>query len=201
MQHTDTILTMLADAGQAALAAAGPEEALHQIARHYFEVLGDREAEHRPGALKPGEKQYFIAGAFIVTPDRRHHMLVGNVGFPPEQRRLMVPIDGGHPGWVYANRSDLLLENTDDHGTFKQYLKTSRMGSTIFAPMIWKGDFLGQMVMAAQARHTMRQADLDVLKVAARIATGAWVAHGGPAWLEAEFPPADAFYVDREGVS
>mgnify|MGYP003704530333 CR=1 FL=1 len=50
---------------------------------------------------------------------------------------LLVPIDGGHPGWVYAHRSKLILRNTDEHGEFRQYLKTSRMGSTIFAPIVW----------------------------------------------------------------
>ena len=193
-------LSIVDAGGAAALDAAGPEEAIRGLVQAYFDRLGDREAQLAPGALKPGERQYFVAGAFMVTPDKRYHMLVGNVNFPPEQQRLMVPIDGGHPGWVYAHRSKLILKNTDEHHQFRQYLKSSRMGSTIFAPMIWKGQFLGQIVMAAQARHTMRDADLDVLVACSRVATGAWVAHGGPAWLAATYPPADAFYVDKEGM-
>jgi len=193
-------LSIVDAGGAAALDAAGPEEAIRGLVQAYFDRLGDREAQLAPGALKPGERQYFVAGAFMVTPDKRYHMLVGNVNFPPEQQRLMVPIDGGHPGWVYAHRSKLILKNTDEHHQFRQYLKSSRMGSTIFAPMIWKGEFLGQIVMAAQARHTMRDADLDVLVACSRVATGAWVAHGGPAWLAATYPPADAFYVDKEGM-
>ena len=193
-------LSIVDAGGAAALNAAGPEEAIRGLVQAYFDRLGDREAQLAPGALKPGERQYFVAGAFMVTPDKRYHMLVGNVNFPPEQQRLMVPIDGGHPGWVYAHRSKLILKNTDEHHQFRQYLKSSRMGSTIFAPMIWKGEFLGQIVMAAQARHTMRDADLDVLVACSRVATGAWVAHGGPAWLAATYPPADAFYVDKEGM-
>ena len=193
-------LAMIDTAGEAALNAAGPEEAIHVLARAYYDLLGDREAHLKPNALKPGERQYFISGAFFVTPDKRYHMLVGNVGFPPEQQRLMVPIDGGHPGWVYANRSKLILKNTDEHGAFRQYLKTSRMGSTIFAPVIWKGEFLGQIVMAAQARYTMRDDDLAVLVACSRVAAGAWVAHGGPAWLAANYPAPNAFYVDKEGV-
>jgi hypothetical protein len=187
-------------AGLAAANADGPEAAIHALASAYHGVLGDRDAHLAPGALKPGERQYFVAGGFFVTPDARYHMLVGSVNFPPEQQRLMVPIDGGHPGWVYANRSTLILKNTDEHGAFRQYLKTSRMGSTIFAPIIWQGAFLGQMIMAAQARYTMRDEDLAVLVMAARIATGLWVAHGGPAWLAASYPPPDAFYVDKEGM-
>ncbi len=186
--------------GEAALNAPGPEEAIRALVRAYFDRLGDREVHLRIGALKPDERQYFVAGAFMVTPDKRYHMLVGNVNFPPEQQRLMVPIDGGHPGWVYAHRSKLILKNTDEHGEFRQYLKTSRMGSTIFAPLIWKGEFMGQIVMAAQARRTMRDEDLEVLVACSRVAAGAWVAHGGPAWLAANYPPANAFYVDKEGV-
>lgn len=201
--HTNDLrpaLAMIDTAGEAAVNAAGPEEAIRALARGCYELLGDREAHLRPGALKRGERQYFVSGAFFVTPDARYHMLVGSVNFPPEQERLLVPIDGGHPGWVYAHRSKLILENTDEHGGFRQYLKTSRMGSTIFAPIFWKGSFLGQMIMAAQARHTMREEDLVVLVGCSRIAAGAWVAHGGPAWLAANYPPANGFYVEKEGM-
>ncbi|HUA55079.1 MAG TPA: GAF domain-containing protein [Candidatus Sulfotelmatobacter sp.] len=193
-------LAMIERAGLAAVNADGPEAAIRALASAYCGLLGDREAHLKPGALKPGERQYFVAGGFFVTPDARYHMLVGSVNFPPDQERLLVPIDGGHPGWVYANRSTLILKNTDEHGEFRQYLKTSRMGSTIFAPIFWKGEFLGQMIMAAQARHTMRDEDLAVLVACARIASGAWVAHGGPAWLAATYPPANGFYVDKEGM-
>ena len=193
-------LAMIERAGLAAVNADGPEAAIRALAGAYYELLGDREAHLKPDALKPGERQYFVAGGFFVTPDTRYHMLVGNVNFPPEQERLLVPIDGGHPGWVYANRAKLILKNTDDHGAFRQYLKSSRMGSAIFAPIFWKGEFLGQMIMAAQARHTMRDDDLAVLVACARVASGVWVAHGGPAWLAATYPPANGFYVDKEGM-
>jgi hypothetical protein len=141
-----------------------------------------------------------VAGAFFVTPDRRYHMLVGDVNFPPEQARLMVPIDGGHPGWVYAQRSKLILKNTDEHGGFRQYLKTARMGSSIYAPIVWRDAFLGQLLLAAQARHTMRDEDLAVLVACAHIAAAAWMAHGGPAWLASTYPPPNAFHVDRDGL-
>lgn len=193
-------LAMIDAGGEAALNATGPEEAIRALVRAYFDLLGDREAHLRPGALTAGERQFCVAGAFMVTPEKRYHMLVGNVNFPPEQERLMVPIDGGHPGWVYAHRSKLILKNTDEHGEFRQYLKTSRMGSTIFAPLFWKGEFLGQIVMAAQARYTMREEDLDALVACSRVAAGIWVAQGGPAWLVANYPPTNGFYVDKEGV-
>ncbi|WP_421928603.1 GAF domain-containing protein [Neoaquamicrobium sediminum] len=200
MTNPDAVISLIDEAGAAALSADGPEAAIHELARRFFDLLGDRTAHEREGGLKPGERQFFVAGAFLVTPDEKYHMLVGNRGFPDEQRRLLVPIDAGHPGWVYLNKRELILENTDDHGAFRQYLKTSRMGSTIFAPMFWKGRFMGQLIMAAQARHTMRQSDLAALKAISRLAAALWVAHDGPAWLEAEYPPSDGFYVDREGV-
>jgi hypothetical protein len=193
-------LAMLADAGAEALAATGPEEALHALARGCHATLGDSSAASRPGALKEGERDYRIGGCFIVTPDARWHMLVGNVGFPPEQRRLMIPIDGGHPGRVMRSREPLLLANTDDDAGFRQYLKTSRMGSSAYAPMIWGGSFIGQIVVAAQARWTYRPEDLAALVVASRIAAAAWIAQGGPAWLRDNADPPDAFRVDQRGV-
>jgi GAF domain len=196
-----SFLGVLADAGQRALNAPDPESAIRILAKACHETLGDRSAHLKPGALKDGEHQFMVAGAFFVTPDQRYHMLVGNVGFPPEQRRLLVPIDGGHPGMVYATRDKLILKNTDDHGSFKQYLKSSRMGSAIFAPIIWKEEFLGQLIMAAQARHTMRDEDLDKIVAMSKVATGVWVAQGGPGWLAAQYPPSDGFYVEREGLA
>ncbi|MEL7154279.1 MAG: GAF domain-containing protein [Pseudomonadota bacterium] len=187
-------------AGRGAREADGPEPAIAAIVAEYFEVLGDRTAHLAQGALKEGEQQYFVAGAFIVTPDLKFHMLVGNSGFPPGQRRLMIPIDAAHPGWVYANRKPLILANTDEHGEFRQYLRSSRMGSSIYAPMIWRGHFLGQLVMAAQARRTMREEDLLTLRALANLAAAAWIAHEGPAWLGEEYPPTDADLVSTEGI-
>jgi hypothetical protein len=53
-------------------------------------------------------------------------MLVGNQGFPPEQRRLMIPIDGGDPGRVIASARPLLLRDTRGHAGFRQYLNVRR---------------------------------------------------------------------------
>ncbi len=193
-------LELVDAAGAAALAAVGPEDAMRAIATRIHALLGDRAAHERPGALKPGERQFFVAGTFMVTPDKAWHMLVGSVNFPPEQERLLVPIDGGHPGWVYENRSKLLLRNTDEHGEFRQYLKTSRMGSAIFAPMFWQGEFFGQLIMAAQARYTMDEADLQLICACSQIAAANWIAHGGPAWLAANYPPRNAFTVTQAGL-
>jgi hypothetical protein len=193
-------LALVDACGAAALAAPGPEEAMRAIAGRYYDALGDRTAHQRDGALKPGERQYFVAGAFFVTPDGAWHMLVGSINFPAEQGRLMIPIDGGHPGWVVKNRSKLLLRNTDEHGAFRQYLKSSRMGSAIFAPLFWRGEILGQIIMAAQARYTMREEDLALLVACSGAAAAAWVAHGGPAWLAANYPPPNPFRVGIDGM-
>jgi hypothetical protein len=193
-------LAMLDAAGAAALAAQGPEDAMRALTEACRATLGDREAARRPGALKEGERDYAVSGCFLVTPDARWHMLVGSVGFPPDQRRLMIPIEAGHPGRVLREGRPLLLANTDEDQGFRQYLKTSRMGSSAYAPMLWRGAFLGQIVVAAQARWTYGAEDLAALVALSRLAASCWVAQGGPAWLAANADPPDAFRVNPEGV-
>lgn len=194
------ILALLEHAGQEALNAPNAEAAIHALMQPCYAGFGDRDAYLKPGALRPGEQNIYVAGAFLVTPDERYHMLVGGIGFPPEQQRLLVPIDGGHPGMVYASQKKLILKNTDEHADFRQYLKTARMGSTIFAPLIWKGKFIGQIIMASQARNGLRDQDLAGLVAVSRIATAVWVAQGGPEWMQQAYPPADGFYVDIAGL-
>jgi hypothetical protein len=173
-------------AGSAALAlaeqltkCAEPEQAIAAVTAVLVDLNGDRQAHKMAGALKPGERQYFIAGCFLLSPQRDHHLLIAENGFPAEQHRLKIPVDLGHPGRVYRERKPLLLTNTDEHGDFKQILKTSRMGSAIYAPMIWQGRFLGQVINAAQARNTMSEADLHTLVALTHLATLAFVALGG----------------------
>ena len=176
-------LEALARASRAACAAPGPEEALRELTRVCPALLGDKQAHVRPGALQPGERPFSVCGAFMLTPDRRHNLLVADVGFPPEQHRLRIDVELGHPGWVVRQRAPLILANTDLDPNFKQILKTARMGSALYAPMIWKGELLGQIVCASQARHTYEQTDLDVLVAFAETGTALWLAHDGPAFL------------------
>jgi hypothetical protein len=176
-------LAALARASQAAAGAPGPEEALVELARICPAVLGDAQAHLRPGALREGERQFSVCGAFMLTPDRRENLLVAETGFPPEQHRLRIDADLAHPGWVVRNQRPLILANTDLDPEFKQILKTSRMGSALYAPMIWQGALLGQLVCASQARDTYAPPDLDVIVAVAGVATAVWVAHGGPAFL------------------
>lgn len=195
----DDPLDFVAAAGREAVQASDAEAAIHAIMRRASE-LGDPDAHTRPGALDPGQTQFYVSGGFMITPDRDYLMLVGNTGFPAEQRRLMVPIDGGNPGWVVANRKSLVLPNTDEVTTFRQYLKTSRMGSALYAPLLWEGEILGLILVAAQARNTLSGADLAILDALAPLAAASWVAKGGPAWMASTYPPADAWRASSEGL-
>ena len=174
----------LVEAGEALVEAQSLEEAFSILTRSARDCLGDREARARPGALKAGEHQFFVSGVFMVRPGARGHVLVAEHGFPPEQHRLRIPIDIGHPGRVWAEQKPLLLANTDDHDDFKQILQTARMGSALYAPLFQRRNMVGQIIAAAQARNTFEFADLEVLCGFATFASLAYVAHDGAKFLE-----------------
>ena len=181
------VMAQLGEIGLAGCNATDIELALRPITRMTYEQLGDRSAHLRPGALKGDESQFFVSGIFLVAPSVDRHVLVAEHGFPAEQHRLQIPLDTGHPGWVYQHQQALILANTDDHSDFKQILKTSRMGSAIFAPMFWQGEMIGQLITAAQARHTFEPADLDILVVCAHFASTLFAAHRGCEFLSRLF--------------
>lgn len=181
---TDTPWDEMARAAQAAADQVEPEAAVRELVHCALRVTGNGGAHERPGALKPGERHFHVGAAFMVSPDATSHFLIAEWGFPEEQHRLHYPLDTGHPGWVWKNEKALILENTDDHGDFKQILKTARMGSAIYAPMIWQGKFIGHMICAAQARYTYAPADLVRLQILAVQAAGVYVAGNGPDMLE-----------------
>lgn len=189
---------LLERAGADAAAETTPEGALRALLAPLHGGLGRRDG---PFDLPDGVAQFLVAGAFLVTPDQDWHMLTASLGFPPEQTRLMIPIDGGHPGRVRASGKALHLPDTDaEAGSFKQYLKTARMGSAIYAPMIWQGRFLGQIVLAGRARNSLGPADFAAMRAAAPLAAAVFVAQGGPDWLTRIYPPDDAFRVTRQGL-
>ena len=173
----------IARAVQAGNDAADAEAALRECVEASLRINGDAEAYKRPGSLKDGERHFFVGGVFLVTPDNASHLLVSEWGFPSDQHRLHFPLNTGHPGWVWKNRTPLILENTDEHADFKQILKTSRMGSALYAPMLWEGQFLGQIIIAAQTRNTFSRPDCNRIAAIASIATGLFIAKGGPDWL------------------
>lgn len=176
-------LTRLAEAGAAAGREADCEPALRRVTGAAIGLLGDQEAHLRPGGLKEGERQFFVSGLFMLTPDRRQHILLAEHGFPPEQHRLRIDADLAHPGWVYRNQKPLILANTDEDRNFRQILKTSRMGSALYAPIFWRGEFIGQHIVAAQARHTFSAPDLQALCAFAPLAAALFQANDGPRLL------------------
>ncbi len=173
----------LAEALRAAASAGGVEPALSAISAAALDLLGDGEAHLRPGALKPGERAFAVSGFFMLSPDGRENVLVAEHGFPPEQRRLRIPADLGHPGRVAASGAPLLLENTDDHPDFEQILKTARMGSAMYSPLVWRGRYWGQSITAAQARNTYGPDDHALHRAMAEAAAAMFMAHGGPAFV------------------
>jgi GAF domain len=177
-------LATLAEATRAANGAPDVESALSHLTAAIQEALGDKEAHLRPGRLKAGERQFTVSGIFRITPDRQHNLLVAEHEVPPEQHRLRIPLDLGHPGWVVQHQRPLVLVNTDETPDFRQILKTSRMGSALFGPMFWRGQLLGQLIIAAQARNTYGSIDLDILMGFAHVAAAVYMAHGGPEWLQ-----------------
>lgn len=182
------------------LAAGDAEQALRPLTALAQSALGDRTAHLRPGALKSGERHYHIAGCFMITPDRAYNMLIAGQGFPPEQYRLSIPLNWGHPGQVVESQQPLLLSNIDDHPEFRQFLKTSRMGSSLYAPMIAEGVMVGQIVAAAQARGSFGPDDLEALVLLSHCATALWLETGGPAWLAGGYPPQDQWRAEEHAV-
>lgn len=170
-------------AAEAARSVTEPEAALDAVTALAYEHVGDRSAPILPGALREGEHQFFVCGVFLHDEGARRSVLVAEHGFPSEQHRLAIADDLGHPGWVIANQRPLVLENTDEHSGFKQILKTARMGSAMYAPMFIGGRFVGQLILAAQARNTFRATDLDALAALASVAVLAYRDAGGPQWF------------------
>jgi hypothetical protein len=178
-------LAALREALATANGAAALEPALAAISAAAWTSLGDPAAHERPGALKPGERQFAVSGYFMLSADGREIVLFAEHGFPEEQHRLRIPSDLAHPGWVVANRKPLLLANTDEDSGFKQILKTARMGSAMYSPLIWDGTFIGLLITASQARNTYGVEDHALHQLCAEAATAVYMAHDGPAFSAA----------------
>lgn len=175
---SDAVLLAITDCAERAAQATGTEAALCEISETVFATLGRRETPKKAGALKQGERQFFVCGFFLLDEAANEQVLVAERGFPAEQHRLRIGADVGHPGWVVQNRRALILANTDEHADFKQILRTSRMGSALYAPMFWGERLLGQLIMAAQARGTFSEPDLAALRAFAGLASHTYVAQG-----------------------
>ena len=179
---------------------ADVEHAFGHLTALAIAELGDNSAIDRPGALKPGERDYRVSGVFLITPDRRYNMLIANQGFPPEQRRLSIPIAWNHPGTVVETQKPLLLENTDEHPSFRQFLKSSRMGSSIYVPMFGDDGMFGQIVVAAQVRWTYRPEDLAAMSKIAASGEALWRRFDGARWLGADYPAPDMWDASIQSI-
>ena len=175
-------LAALRDALATANQATELEPALAAISAAAWTALGDPLAHERPGALKAGEHQFAVSGYFMAAPGGEEIVLVGEHGFPAEQHRLRIASDLAHPGWVVQNRKPLLLANTDEDSGFKQILKTARMGSAMYSPMLHGDTFIGLLITASQARNTYGPADHALHQLCAEAATAVYLAHNGPAF-------------------
>jgi GAF domain-containing protein len=169
-------------------AAKGPEEALYAITRALPALLGDPGAALRPNAFRedPPPKVGAACTAFMRTADGLHHMIVAPVNFAPEQYHELVDIRLGHPGEVAHTHQPMLLRDTALHASFVKILQSFRAGSSIFAPLMWKGDYLGVLICANAARNTFGEADLIAHRGFAALAASLWVAQGGPAWIASQ---------------
>ena len=168
-------------------AAPGPEEALFAITRSVPALLGNPAAALRPGAFRedPPPAIGAAAAVFLRTPDGRHHLVTAPVNFAPEQHHELVAIELGHPGHVAKTRQPMLLHDTALHASFVKILQTFRAGSSMFAPLLWRGDYLGVLICAHAARGSFSESDLAGLQAFAGLGAALFVAQGGPGWLAA----------------
>ena len=180
---SDAFVARLDAAVAAALEEGDVELALEHLTALAIAELGDEAAVERPGALKAGERDYRVSG-----------------GFPPEQRRLSIPIAWNHPGAVVETQKPLLLENTDEHSSFRQFLKSSRMGSSIYVPMFGDDGMFGQIVVAAQVRWTYRPEDLAAMSEIAAKGETLWRRFAGAEWLKADYPAPDVWDASVQSI-
>jgi hypothetical protein len=166
-------------------AAPGPEEALWAITRTVPALLGDPAAALRPNAFReePAPRIGAAATVFLRMPDGRHHLISAPVNFAPSQHHELVAIELGHPGHVAKTRQPMLLHDTALHASFVKILQSFRAGSSMFAPLLWQGEYLGVLICANAARGTYAEADLAALQGFAGLGAALFMAHGGPAWL------------------
>jgi hypothetical protein len=172
--------------GAEGVAALTPEDALWCVTRGLPTLLGDPAAALAPNAFRenPPPAIAHAAAIFLRMPDGRHHLITAPVNFPAEQHHELVDIALGHPGEVARNHHPLLLRDTALVPSFVKILQAFRAGSSMFAPLMWRGRYLGVLICANAARRTFAERDLAVQIAFANLAAALFVAQGGPQWLE-----------------
>ena len=170
-------------AGDAAI-EAGPEQALWVITRTLPSLMGDPAAATVPGNLPTGGALASACAAFMLTPDRKHHLITAPVNFEPQQHYEKVSVTLGHPGHVAATRRGMFLRDTSHHESFVKILQTFRGASAMQVPMVWRNEYLGTLICASSAHNTYFEIDMRAMHVFAGLAAALWIAHDGPGWLK-----------------
>ena len=194
-QNQKHTIAGMATAFTESASTTNPETALTTLGHFICDHLGDKSAGGCPGSLKPGETDFTISGYFIVRPEYNDMILISEIGWPEEQHRLTIETGEGRPGWVVDNAAPMVLPNTDDDATFTQILSSARMGSSMYAPLMWQGSVLGLVTLASQARYSYSNDDLPLLQLVAAHAASMWVSLGGKEFLSGaatgQFLPKD----------
>lgn len=181
----DDVTLALSRCAAEGMAAHDPEEALWCITRTIPALLGNpAAAEVRRDAFR--EDPPFVRAAatvFLKTPDGRHHLISAPVNFKPEQYHERVAITLGHPAEVARTKRPMLLHDTALHVSFVKILQSFRAGSSMFAPLLWRDEYLGVLICANAARGTYGERDLLALQAFATLGAALFMAQGGPAWL------------------
>lgn len=153
-----------------------PEAAIWHVTRALPSLVGSR----RPNPEIPRES---AATTFMLTPDARHHLIVAPVNFQPEQWHERVEVTLGHPDYVRRTCGPLLLRETAHHQSFVKILQTFRARSAMFAPLMWRGAYVGTLICASSVPETFSESDLTVHEAVAAALTALWVAQGGLEWM------------------
>jgi GAF domain-containing protein len=168
-------------------AATSAEQALWCITRAASAMLGDPAAALRPGAFRDPEPPGVGSAAtvFLRMPDGRHHLIAAPIGFPDSQYHELVDYALGQPGEVARTRRPLLLRDAATNPSFFRILQSFIAGSSMLAPLLWQGEYLGALMCAQAARGSFSDTDLVALQAFAGLGSALFVAQGGPAWLAA----------------
>ena len=154
------------------------EKILNTITKFSYKNLGNRSKAKRKNNLKKKEKNQYACGSFILLNSKKQ-ILVAPQNYARNQRYMLLDTNVGHPGWVIKNKKKLILTNTDKHKSFVRILKTFRAGSAIYAPIIYKNKFIGQIICASQARNVMEEIDLSILCILSKLASRYWIKLNG----------------------
>ena len=181
--YFEHVMRSLQQAAEASRGETDAEAAVAHITRIARDVLGDPDSAKGPGALRPGERDIKVSGIFFAAPKRDHLLLFADHGFPAEQRYHRIGITDSRPGHTVRTGEPVVLPNTDNDTMFRQILKTARMGSALYAPVVWQAQVLGMLNIAAQARNTYDATDLKIALLFANLTAATWVALDGPHYL------------------